>query len=237
MMAWFVLGLVLLTLFVATGRYLVKADPGQVAGALRGAGGILAAALGTLLALRGQIAFGAPLIFLGIGAFIPDVRPWGWSPGGPSAFGRRKSGGGRSRVETATVAMTLDHDTGAMDGEVLKGGFAGRTLASLAEAELEALRQEALGDDPDAAALITAYLDHRFGGRREEDERPGGETRQGAMTRKEAYAVLGLQPGAEADDIRAAHKKLMLKAHPDQGGSSWLAAKINEAKETLLGPK
>jgi len=57
----------------------------------------------------------------------------------------------------------------------------------------------------------------------------------GGMTRADAYAVLGLQPGASEADIRAAHKRLMGAAHPDRGGSDWLASRINQARDVLLG--
>lgn len=55
------------------------------------------------------------------------------------------------------------------------------------------------------------------------------------MSRTEALRVLGLQDSANADDIRAAHRKLILQNHPDKGGSDYLASKINEAKDALLG--
>jgi DnaJ family protein C protein 19 len=69
--------------------------------------------------------------------------------------------------------------------------------------------------------------------------RPGGRAAPpragGPMTRAEAYQVLGLQPGASEENIRAAHRRLMQAAHPDHGGSDWLAARINQARDILLG--
>jgi hypothetical protein len=64
---------------------------------------------------------------------------------------------------------------------------------------------------------------------------PGPHTRSGAMSRAEAYEVLGLQPNASALDIKEAHRRLMRGAHPDAGGSDWLAARINQARDILLG--
>jgi DnaJ family protein C protein 19 len=59
--------------------------------------------------------------------------------------------------------------------------------------------------------------------------------RSATMSREEAYEVLGLHPGASETDIREAHRRLMRGAHPDAGGSDWLAARINQARDILLG--
>jgi len=55
-----------------------------------------------------------------------------------------------------------------------------------------------------------------------------------SMTKDKAYNVLGLKPGATKEEIITAHKKMMQKVHPDRGGSDYLAAEINTAKDILL---
>jgi hypothetical protein len=87
--------------------------------------------------------------------------------------------------------------------------------------------------------LLETYLDGRFPVWREDPDARGGEglgvpPGTGAMTKQEAYKILGLEAGATAADIRKAHRRLMQRLHPDLGGTSFLAARINEAKDVLL---
>jgi DnaJ-domain-containing protein 1 len=123
---------------------------------------------------------------------------------------------------------------------VTAGPEAGRALDDFTLDELIAL---ARGFDAESWALLESYLDRRFPAWREHAQgegagRSGGEDRRaapsGKMTAEEAYQILGLKPGAGRDDISRAHRGLMKKLHPDQGGSTYLAARVNEAKDTLL---
>ena len=137
--------------------------------------------------------------------------------------------------------MQLDHDSGKMSGKVLRGRFAGQALATLDRASLMSLSAE-IGSDSDSAALLEAYLDRRFPDWREDIQgdraaRSGGAADSGPMTDKQAYEILGLLPGAGEAEIRAAHRRLMKRVHPDQGGSTFLAAKINQAKDWLLNKR
>ena len=163
-------------------------------------------------------------------------------PGFEGLFrGPRKSAGQKSGVRTDTLEMVLDHDSGRMEGRCLKGRYTGREFASLQEAELLRLRDEIAGTDSQGAALLEAYLDRRCKGWRE--RRSAGTSKEareprdvnGGMSRKEAYDVLDLRSGASEAEIRAAHRRLMMKLHPDRGGSTYLASRINEAKDVLLG--
>ena len=123
---------------------------------------------------------------------------------------------------------------------MIAGPEAGRVLGEFALADLLRL---AHGFDEQSRALLESYLDRRFPGWREnaQDAAAGGGARQhrgmaagGKMTAEEAYQILGLQRGAGRDEISRAHRGLMKKLHPDQGGTTYLAARVNEAKDTLL---
>lgn len=146
------------------------------------------------------------------------------------------SPGAQSIVETRSLRMTLDHDSGEMQGEVLAGRFAGRRLDALSQGQLLTLLDDYQRDDDESAALLRAYLDRTFG-TDWEDAAPGHrdfEGHSGEMTRQEAYAILGLEDGASEAEIVAAHGRLIQRLHPDRGGSTFLAAKINQARDLLI---
>ena len=118
----------------------------------------------------------------------------------------------------------------------MAGPYAGH---SLDEFDLPQLTAMISGFDVESVALLESYLDRRFPAWRQnaQGDAAGGQSRsaaRGKMTDEEAYQILGLQPGAGRDQISRAHRTLMKKLHPDQGGSTYLAARVNEAKDTLL---
>ncbi len=218
-------------------KVFAKTNPSTLAPMLRKAGGIGALLLAGFLGMRGRL----DMAFLigGVGAWLMG---WGRLPFLPQLGGgasSRPSTGQVSRVRSAMVEMELDHDSGAMAGSVLAGAHAGRRLDDLRETDLQALMAELAARDADGLRLLEAYLDRRFPGWRVDADRhrdagPGREAQPGAMSEEEAYQILGLQPGATAEEIRAAHRTLMKKLHPDQGGTTYLAARVNAAKEILL---
>jgi hypothetical protein len=143
----------------------------------------------------------------------------------------------QSTVSTRILRMHLDHETGALSGEVLDGRFRGWTLDEMNREQLEELLAWCRDEDAESLQLLEGYLEQRFG----RDEAGSGSASgdappppPGGMTRQEALDILGLDDSADRDAIVAAHRKLMQKLHPDRGGSDYLAAKINQAKDLLL---
>ncbi|MEP6390178.1 MAG: molecular chaperone DnaJ [Halioglobus sp.] len=155
-----------------------------------------------------------------------------------SALGNRTSAGAgqTSTVTTELLRMTLDHDSGALAGEVLRGPFRDWRLEELSREQLQQLMQYCMSEDADSVQLLESYLQQRFPGASDfdTDEAPPASSGSG-MSRQEALAVLGLEEGAGDEDIVASHRTLMQKLHPDRGGNDYLAAKVNQAKDLLLG--
>jgi hypothetical protein len=233
-----VIGLILLFLLLSAIKQFARMDAAAAARLVRHGGGVIGLIGAALLLLRGRVGFAAALA--GMAASFA-----GWRAFGPAWTSFRTAGSGASgragRVSTARSAMIemrLDHDSGVMSGAVLAGAQAGKAIEALSRPQLLNLRQELLRDDPQGANLLEAYLDRRFAGWREaeesERERRGGVAAGGAMTRREAYEVLGLSEGADEADIIRAHRALMKKFHPDHGGSTALAARVNQAKDVLM---
>ncbi len=225
------LGLIALALALWLLKSFARTDPQVLVKIARRAGGIVALAGAAFLGARGEIFAAVPLGVTGLGLL-------GWLPGRAGGFWRRgdKSAGQASRVRSNFLEMTLDHDTGAMTGTIIAGRRQGMALDKL---ELSSL-VELLGEfDAESQNLLAAYLDRRHPRWREDVQHgaaagSGGATRTGKMTDQEAYQILGLESGASAEDIGRAHRGLMKKLHPDQGGSTYLAARVNEAKDVLL---
>jgi hypothetical protein len=231
---YFLIGIGLMVLVYAGAKAFAQARPAQLVTGLRVAGGIGAALAGIWLLLTGRINLAIMLASV----FAPVLARWraGWRAGragGPAA-------GQSSQVETAWLRMHLDHDTGILDGTVLQGRFGGRRLGEMSIPELAELLARLRVNDPDSATVLETYLDRARPEWREgagaagADEAPPAASSSGAMTREEAYRILGLEKGAPEKAIRDAHRKLMMKVHPDQGGSTYLAAKINQAKDLLI---
>ncbi len=228
-MGWFVLGVCLLAALLLGARWFLSADPKVLARAIRwGAVGIGVAVV-AFFALTGRLGLALPIAFL---VLMLMRRRRGFrfpSMGGTPSLGQS------SEVETEYLTMTLDHDSGTISGRVLRGRFAGRELGELGFEDLVELLAECRQHDEQAARLVESYLDRT--GPEDWRERVGGAASaapSGPMTSEEAYEILGLEPGATAEEIKDAHRRLIQKIHPDHGGSSYLAAKINRAKEVLL---
>ncbi|TVQ90643.1 MAG: molecular chaperone DnaJ [Chromatiaceae bacterium] len=174
---------------------------------------------------------------LGLGGAGGSGAAWGSRAGAGSGSGR--AAGSTSSIRTRYLEMTLVHASGVMDGLVLTGPFAGSRLSTLALNQLLRMLELYQDSDEQSAAVLAAYLDREHADWREraaDQSDHHAEPRAAIdMTRDDALAILGLAADADAEQVRAAHRRLMQKLHPDRGGSDYLAAQINRAKHLLLG--
>ena len=233
-MIYVVGGLAVLLLFWVAARLFAAASVASVANGLRwtavGLGSAAVVALAATGRLGPALAIGAMVL-----PFVLRMKNlWGYwrNAGGPAA-------GQSSDVETEWLRMSLDHDTGRMEGVVRRGDFLGRRLDELSHDELLALRRTLRAEDEASASLLESWLDRAWPEWRDADagNAGGASPRAPKLTPDEALDVLGLEAGASAEEVRAAHRKLMMRVHPDQGGSDWLAARLNEARDVLLGER
>jgi len=196
---------------------------------LRSGGSFLAFALGMFTLTRGEFGLAIPFLILaaGLRGWLPKLS--GGIPGSPA---------GGWAVRTAFITMRLDSTRQPVDGQVTGGRFIGRALSSMQPQELLALRRE-IAADLIGRSVLEAYLDRRLAGWREhfqDDAAAGGgrRTTSDSMSKQEAYQILGVQPGAGTEEIRRAHRTLMKKIHPDKGGTTQMAARVNQARDVLL---
>ncbi len=204
---------------------LVNANPATLARAGRGTIAGTVFAIAAFFALRGLLPVAIPLFLFGL-----------FLLGAQRGFNRTsKSPGQKSSVRTSVLDMWLNHDDGSMDGTVLSGQFTGRQLSELGLAELLQLLGECVSAGDQSEALLMAYLDRVHPQWREQAGTAGGTAASGSMSREDALDVLGLKDGATEKEIRSAYRRMMKKHHPDNGGSAYLAARINEANDVLTG--
>lgn len=195
-----------------------------------------------ILIIMGRLpvqALAAPLIFLltfamrnghwlmQLASMLRGRKNSSWGPTGKSA------GNGTSSIRTAWLAMELAHSSGKMDGEVLDGQFKGKQLSELDLQQLLILAAEC-EQDADSLQLLEAYLDRVHPDWHAQADSQAAPAAGSDMTEALALEILGLEPGAGAEEITAAHRRLMQKMHPDRGGSDYLAQRINEARDFLL---
>ncbi len=203
-----------------------KAEVGKLAAWIRKSGAVLLVAFAALIFTRNP----GLAIMAGMAAYSLFART-GWFSG----KGSGGSSAANSAVRTPYLEMSLDHATGAVFGRVHYGRFAGRALSDFTDAERIDFLAELRANDAQGAQLFEAYLDRNFPGWGSSgtDSGPrGGPSR--SMTVDEAYQVLGLSRGATREEVQAAHRNLMKRFHPDQGGTTYLASQVNEAKDVLL---
>ncbi len=219
----------LLLVLLGVAMVFLRADAAKLASWMRTLGPVLLALIGVAALLVGRAGIGGLILSTAL-AWYGSMRMKR-----PTA---KLEPGKYSTVRTAALEMELDHDTGNLEGLVLAGRHEGKMLGTMSLAELQQLYRELPGD-PESRQLLETYLDGRFPIWRKDAEANGGDglgvsPGSGAMTKEEAYKILGLEAGAAAADVRKAHRRLMQRLHPDLGGTSFLAARINEAKDVLL---
>lgn len=199
-------------------------------------------ATGRLHPLFAALAAAVPVIFrmLPLLRYVPLLKNIYQKYQNRQAGSTGSAPGQSSSVRSRFIHMTLNLDSGSVDGEVLEGHYAGKKLQDLSLQQLFELLEECR-DDNESVSLLVAYLDRQHPDWRDQAEAADSSQSYnnasqdpGKMSPDEAYEILGLSKGASADEIRAAHRKLINKVHPDHGGSTYLSAKINQAKDTLL---
>jgi hypothetical protein len=191
--------------------------------------GAVAGGAGIMLGLRGR--WDIAIVLVSLSAWLLGFK----LPSAIDPIGRAR----RSEIRTAGLLVSMDLGTGEMDAQILAGTYRGRKLNQLNHRDLIVLAGELATNDPQGLSLLAQDLDRRAPGWREHVKfdpaaGQGAAASVSEMREKEAYEVLGLEAGAGEEAIRAAHRALIARFHPDRGGSTYLAALVNRAKDVAL---
>lgn len=217
------------TLFAVIALFWLMAIPArQRVAVLSDALPIIVILVGSLLTLLRRGVIGIPLFIIGVS----------WWRRNRSKRPISSDEGQKSTVRSAHLAMELDHDTGEMDGTVLTGHMQGVSLSSLSEQEIMSLYFD-FRSDAESISLLESFLDRYYPDWRDHDDSDAFRNQKNTsgfdnMTRQEAYQILGIDSSASQEDIHQAWRRLIKGVHPDSGGSAFLSAKINAAKDILL---
>ena len=240
MFPWLILAIGVTVGLYLVAKWWIQAEPRQLLKALRWTGAALGLLLLAVIAISGRWIWLPSLLF--------PASPWlvrfrALNTMRKNARGPRR--GQSSKISTRFVDMVLDHDSGEMTGEVTDGPFTGRRLDQLTLGELIELWRECAKEDEQSRLVLENFLDRGHpewrsvadAGPREEttDARSDSPWTTAGMSADEACEILGVAPGALPQDIETAYRRVMKSAHPDHGGSDWMAAKVNQAKDVLLG--
>ena len=204
------------------GRNALRRYPAVTQRLVRQVAGYVALAAAALLLVRGRIELA---VLVGVGAL--------WLLEGTSGLTRRMRNV-RARYDPRRLTGATIRFDAAGEGVALVGPFAGQPLGRIPLPGLLAL----FGRDARTARRLEAYLDRRHPGWRVDAEAdPHARSRRapnpGAMSEQEAYEILGLERGASLEQVRTAHRTLMKRLHPDQGGTAEQAARVNAARDRL----
>lgn len=139
-----------------------------------------------------------------------------------------------SEASTDELAMVLDHESGNISGRVLKGPHANKDLNELDDIEVAELYRSLKTEE--SKRLLEAYIARHRPDLGTQNHADGEQEAQSddQMTVQRAADILGVEPTASRDKIVEAHRRLIQHLHPDQGGSSYLAAELNEARRVML---
>jgi hypothetical protein len=239
MLPYLILGVALLAGFMLAGRWYATADPRTLVKVLKWGLIGLVSSIAIFFVLTGRLGWAF--------ATLPALVPWFMRARSMARMAKTFSRmaqsanasaatGESSDVESRYLRMTLDHDSGRMSGEVIAGVFTGRLIETMGLDELIRLLSECWREDDESARLLEAYLDREHVNWRDHaKQETSSQAKPGVMDRAEALQILGLADDAGEADIKEAYRRLIAGMHPDHGGSDYLAAQINRAKDVLLG--